>query len=114
MDTKIITAQTIPLNGRETDTPMAVFDKMKAIIKSCKTLEQIDNCRNLHVIYNLRFPEYKEFGYRIMCIHSAHSNNLLIEHCNNVLASFRSYSPSEIAMEIDNDNLQSNNQGSEQ
>ena len=113
MDTKIITAQTIPLNGRETDTPMAVFDKMKAIIKSCKTLEQIDNCRNLHIIYNLRFPEYKEFGYSIMYTHVTRSNNLLTKHCNDVLRSFHRYSPAEIAMQIDNDDLQSNNQGSE-
>lgn len=110
MDTKIITAQTIPLNGRETDTPMAVFDKMKAIIKSCKTLEQADNCRSLHIIYNLRFPEYKEFGYILMYIHATRSNNLLTEHCNDALRSIRSHSPAEIAMQIDNDNLQSNNQ----
>jgi len=113
MDTKIITAQVIPLNNREPDTPMAVFDKMEAVIKSCRTLEQIDNCRDLHVIYNLRFPEYKEFGYKLMYIHSARSNSLLTEHCNNVLKSFHRYSTAEIAMQIDNDNLQSNNQGSE-
>ena len=110
MDTKIITAQVVSLNGREPDTPMAVFEKMKAIIKSCKTLEQIDNCRNLHVIYNLRFPEYKNFGYMLMYTHSSRSNNLLTEYCSNALASIRRYSPTEIAMQIDNDNLQSNNQ----
>lgn len=110
MDTKIITAQTIPLNGRETDTPMAVFDKMKAIIKSCKTLEQIDNCRDLHTIYQLRFPEYSEFAYRLLYAYNAYHHRLLTDACYDALKSIRSHSPSEIAMQINNDNLQSNNQ----
>jgi len=110
MDTKIITAQVIPLNNRESDTPMAVFEKMKAIIKSCKTLEQIDNCRDLHVIYNLRFPEYKEFGYRLLYAYNAYHHRLLQDACYDALKSIRRYSTAEIAMEIDNDNLQSNNQ----
>jgi len=110
MDTKIITAQTIPLNDRETDTPLAVFDKMKAIIKSCKTLEQIDNCRDLHTIYLLRFPEYSEFAYRLLYAYNAYHHRLLTDACYDALKSIRSHSPSEIAMQINNDNLQSNNQ----
>ena len=113
MDTKIITAQTIPLNNREPDAPMAVFEKMKAIIKSCKTLEQIDNCHDLHVIYHLRFPEYSEFAYRLLYMYDAYHHRLLTDACYDALKSIRRYSPAEIAMEIDNDNLQSNNQRSE-
>lgn len=113
MDTKIITAQTIPLNNREPDAPMAVFEKMKAIIKSCKTLEQIDNCRDLHIIYRLRFPEYSEFAYNLLYTHNAYHHRLLTDVCYDALKSIRRYSPSTIAMQIDNDNLQSNNQGSE-
>ena len=110
MDTKIITAQVVPLNGRETDTPMAVFDKMKAIIKSCKTLEQIDNCQDLYIIYRLRFPEYGEFAYRLLYAYNAYHHRLLTDSCYDALKSIRRYSPAEIAMQIDNDNLQSNNQ----
>lgn len=114
MDTKIITAQTIPLNGRETDTPMAVFEKMKAVIKSCKTLEQICNCRDLHTVYRLRFPEYSEFAHRLLYTHDAYYHRLLTDSCYDALKSIRRYSTAEIAMQIDNGNLQSNNQGSEQ
>lgn len=110
MDTKIITAQVVPLNGREPDTPMAVFEKMKAIIKSCKTLEQIDNCRDLHTVYRLRFPEYSEFAYRLLYTHNAYHHRLLTDACYDALKSIRRYSTAEIAMEIDNYNLQSNNE----
>lgn len=110
MDTKIITAQTIPLNNREPDTPMAVFDKMEAIIKSCKTLEQIDNCRYLYITYLLRFPEYDEFTCRLLYAYDAHHHRLLTDACYNIPKSIRRYSTAEIAMEIDNDNLQSNNE----
>ncbi len=108
MDTKIIAAQTIPLNSREPDAPMAVFEKMKAIIKSCKTLEQIDNCHDLHVIYHLRFPEYSEFAYRLLYAYNAYHHRLLTDYCYDALKSFHRYSPAEIAMQIENDNLQSN------
>lgn len=110
MDTKIITAQVAPLNGREPDTPMAVFEKMIAIIKSCKTLEQIDNCRDLYTVYRLRFPEYSEFAYRLLYAHNAYHHRLLTDACYDALKSIRRYSTAEIAMEIDNDNLQSNNE----
>ena len=80
MDTKIITAQVVPLNSREPDTPMAVFDKMKAIIKSCKTLEQIDNCHDLYTIYRLRFPEYSEFAHRLLYTYNAHRHRLLTDY----------------------------------
>ena len=56
-----ISYQISPLNGREPDSAMFVFDKMVRIIKSCENVEQLRSVYDLTKIFYNRFPDHYEF-----------------------------------------------------
>lgn len=58
-----------PINDREKDSAMFVLEKIRSIMRSCKTIKQLVNAwswgRN---VFNARFPEhYNDFYYTLSC-----------------------------------------------
>lgn len=56
-----------PTNDREKDSAMFVFEKLRSIIRSCKTMKQLGNAwswgRN---VFRARFPEhFNDFYYTL-------------------------------------------------
>lgn len=56
-----------PINKREKDSAMFVLEKIRSIIKSCKTIKQLGNAWSWgRSVFNARFPEhYNDFYYTL-------------------------------------------------
>lgn len=56
-----------PINDREKDSAMFVLEKIRSIVRSCKTMKQLANARSWgRSVFNARFPEhYNDFYYTL-------------------------------------------------
>jgi len=56
-----------PINKREKDSAMFVFEKLRSIIRSCKTMKQLGNAWSWgRSVFYERFPEhYNDFYYTL-------------------------------------------------
>jgi hypothetical protein len=56
-----------PINKREKDSAMFVFEKLRSIIRSCKTIKQLGNAWSWgRSVFYARFPEhYNDFYYTL-------------------------------------------------
>lgn len=56
-----------PINDREKDSAMFVLEKIRSIMRSCKTIKQLSNAWTWgRSMFNARFPEhYNDFYYTL-------------------------------------------------
>lgn len=56
-----------PINKREKDSAMFVLEKIRSIMRSCKTIKQLSNAWVWGIsVFNARFPEhYNDFYYTL-------------------------------------------------
>lgn len=56
-----------PINDREKDSAMFVLEKIRSIMRSCKTIKQLANAWSCgRSMFNARFPEhYSDFYYTL-------------------------------------------------
>ena len=56
-----------PINDREKDSAMFVLEKIRSIMRSCKTIKQLANAWSLgRRVFYARFPEhYNDFYYTL-------------------------------------------------
>ena len=79
----IVHVQVKPINDRELDSAMFVYEKIKSIIKSCTTSKQALNCINLCEIYSYRFPNHYEFYRKLRDFEHEVFNDLLDKQIEN-------------------------------
>jgi len=71
--TRILSYLVKPLNKREEDSAMFVYTKFESVMKSCKTIKQLNNAWHwARQVFDARFPEHKEFWWRLHSIYDAH------------------------------------------
>lgn len=78
-----ISYQISPLNGREQDSAMFVYNKMISIINSCENTKQLRSVGTLPLIFDTRFPDHYEFTRQLFSEISYKREKLLEQIINN-------------------------------
>lgn len=79
-----ISYQISPLNEREQDSAMFVYNKMISIINSCENTKQLSSAAcTLPLIFNARFPDHYEFTRQLFSEISYKREKLLEQIINN-------------------------------
>ena len=79
-----ISYQISPLNEREQDSAMFVYNKMINIINSCEDTKQLSSAAyTLPSIFHARFPDHYEFTHQLYSEISYKRDKLLEQIINN-------------------------------